>query len=138
MDSFQAAVLAIKLKRLDAWNTARVERAAYYSELLKNSSYGLPTTFSDSECVWHCYVIETPQRDRVRSALDDAGIETAVHYPVPVHLQKAYAHLGYKPADLPVTERLCQQCLSLPIYPELSKEKISRVVSVLLDLERQK
>jgi dTDP-4-amino-4,6-dideoxygalactose transaminase len=136
MDSFQAAVLSIKLKRLDNWNTARVERARYYTKLLEASSYKLPANVSDSECVWHCYVIETPQRDRVRSALQDAGIQTAVHYPVPVHLQKAYAHLGYKSGDLPVTEALCEQCLSLPIYPELSKEKISRVASVLLDLEK--
>jgi dTDP-4-amino-4,6-dideoxygalactose transaminase len=136
MDSFQAAVLAIKLKRLDGWNIARADRAGYYTELLKNSSYKLPTHFSDSECVWHCYVIETPERDRVRCALQDAGIETGVHYPVPVHLQKAYAHLGYKPGDLPVTETLCQRCLSLPIYPELSKEKIMTIASILLDLER--
>ncbi len=93
MDSFQAAVLAIKLKRLDAWNAAR------------------------------------------GSVLHEAGIETAVHYPVPVHLQKAYAHLGYKPGDLPVTEKLCQQCLSLPIYPELSKEKIFTVTSILLKIQ---
>jgi dTDP-4-amino-4,6-dideoxygalactose transaminase len=136
MDSFQAAVLAIKLKRLDAWNAARANLAAYYTQLLKNSSYKLPMTPSDSECVWHCYVIESPERDRVRRILDDAGIETAIHYPVPVHLQKAYAHLGYKQGDLPVTEELCRRCLSLPIYPELSKEKISRVASVLLEVER--
>jgi len=138
MDSFQAAVLAIKLKRLDAWNAARAHRAAYYTELLANSSYRLPTHFSDSECVWHCYVIEASERHRVRSVLHEVGIETAVHYPVPVHLQKAYAHLGYKPGDLPVTETLCQHCLSLPIYPELSKEKIFTVASTLLDLERQR
>ena len=138
MDSFQAAVLAIKLKRLDAWNAARADRAAYYTELLANSSYKLPTHFSDSECVWHCYVIEAPERDWVRSVLHEAGIETGVHYPVPVHLQKVYAHLGYRPGDLPITERLCQHCLSLPIYPELSKEKIFTVASILLDLERQR
>ena len=136
MDSFQAAVLSIKLKQLDNWNAARVERARYYTKLLEGSSYKLPADVSDSECVWHCYVIETPQRDRVRSALQDAGIQTAVHYPVPVHLQKAYAHLGCKSGDLPVTEALCKRCLSLPIYPELSKEKISRVAYVLLDLEK--
>jgi dTDP-4-amino-4,6-dideoxygalactose transaminase len=135
MDSLQAAVLSIKLKHLDGWNTARNERARYYSQLLKDSSFKLPAHVPDSECVWHCYVIETPQRDRVRSALQDAGIQTAVHYPVPVHLQKPYAHLGYQPGDLPMTEALCEQCLSLPIYPELSKEKISRVASVLRNLE---
>ena len=137
MDSFQGAVLSIKLKHLDEWNRARNDRARYYSELLKDSSYELPAHLSDSECVWHCYVIETPERDLVRIGLQDVGIQSAVHYPVPVHLQKAYAHLGYRSGDLPVTEALCKHCLSLPIYPELSEEKISRVASVLLDLERR-
>src|SRR5438067_4001909 len=137
MDSFQGAVLAIKLEHLDEWNTARIDCARHYTELLKDSSYKLPAHISDSECVWHCYVIETPERDRVRAALQDVGIQSAVHYPVPVHLQKAYAHLGYRSGDLPLTETLCEQCLSLPIYPELSKEKISRVASVLLDLENR-
>jgi len=135
MDSFQAAVLSIKLKHLDEWNTARVGCAREYTELLKDSSYKLPAHMSDSESVWHCYVIETSERDRVRSGLQDVGIQSAVHYPVPIHLQKAYAHLGYRSGDLPVTEALCEHCLSLPIYPELSKEKISRVASVLLDLQ---
>ena len=137
MDSFQGAVLTIKLKHLDEWNRARVECARLYSELLKDSSYKLPAHLSDSDCVWHCYVIETSQRDRIRSALEEVGIQSAVHYPVPIHLQKAYAHLDYRAGDLPVTEALCEQCLSLPIYPELSKEKISRVASVLLDLENR-
>jgi dTDP-4-amino-4,6-dideoxygalactose transaminase len=82
-------------------------------------------------------VIETPERDRVRAALEDVGIQSAVHYPVPIHLQKAYAHLNYRTGDFPVTEALCERCLSLPIYPELSKENISRVASVLLDLENR-
>ena len=137
MDSFQGAVLSIKLKHLDEWNKARVDCARQYTELLKDSSYKLPAHISDSECVWHCYVIETPERDRVRAALQDAGIQSAVHYPVPIHLQKAYAHLDYRSGDLPVTEALCEHCLSLPIYPELSKEKMSRVASVLLDLENR-
>jgi dTDP-4-amino-4,6-dideoxygalactose transaminase len=137
MDSFQGAVLSIKLKHLDEWNAARSDCARQYTELLKDSSYKVPAHISDSECVWHCYVIETPQRDRVRSVLQDVGIQSAVHYPVPVHLQKAYAHLGYRSGDLPVTEALCERCLSLPIYPELSKEKISRVASALLDLENR-
>ena len=135
MDGFQGAVLAIKLKHLNDWNRARNDCARLYTELLKESSYKLPTHFSDSECVWHCYVIETPERDRVRFGLQELGIQTAVHYPVPIHLQKAYAHLDYRRGDLPVTETLCERCLSLPIYPELSKEKISRVASALLDLE---
>ena len=137
MDSFQGAVLSLKLKHLDEWNTARMDCARHYTELLKDSSYKLPAHISDSECVWHCYVIETPERDRVRSALQDVEIQSAIHYPVPIHLQKAYTHLDYRSGDLPVTEALCERCLSLPIYPELSKEKISRVASVLLDLENR-
>jgi dTDP-4-amino-4,6-dideoxygalactose transaminase len=135
MDGFQGAVLSIKLKHLDEWNTARNDCARHYTELLKDSLYKLPAHISDSECVWHCYVIEARERDRVRSALQDVGIQSAVHYPVPIHLQKPYVHLGYRTGDLPVTEALCEHCLSLPIYPELSKEKISRVASALLDLE---
>jgi dTDP-4-amino-4,6-dideoxygalactose transaminase len=135
MDSFQGAVLSIKLNHLDDWNTARIDCARRYAELLEDSSYKLPAHLSDSECVWHCYVIETPERDRVRSGLQDVGIQSAVHYPVPIHLQKAYAHLNYRSGDLPVTEALCEHCLSLPIYPELSKEKISHVASVLVDLQ---
>ena len=137
MDSFQGAVLSIKLKYLESWNAARIDCARQYTELLKDSSYKLPAHKSDSECVWHCYVIETPERDRVRAALQDVGIQSAVHYPVPIHLQKAYAPLDYRSGDLPVTEALCEHCLSLPIYPELSKEKISHVASVLLDLENR-
>ena len=137
MDSFQGAVLAIKLGHLDEWNKARNDCARQYTELLRTSSYKLPAQMSDSECVWHCYVIETPERDRVRAALQDVGIQSAVHYPVPIHLQKAYTHLDYRSGDLPVTETLCEHCLSLPIYPELSKEKISRVATVLLDLENR-
>src|ERR1043166_6058914 len=101
MDSFQAAVLSIKLKHLDACNAARVEAQRSYTKLLEGSSYKIPANVSGSECVWYCYTIETLQRDRVRSALQDAGIETAVHYPLPIHRQKAYAHLGYKSGDLP-------------------------------------
>src|SRR5215216_4312201 len=137
MDGFQGAVLSIKLKHVDDRQKARIDCARLYTELLKDSSYKLPAHISDSECVWHCYVIEAPERDRVRSALQDVGIQSGVHYPVPIHLQKVYAHLDYRSGDLPVTEALCEHCLSLPIYPELSKEKISRVASVLLDLENR-
>jgi dTDP-4-amino-4,6-dideoxygalactose transaminase len=131
MDSFQAAVLAIKLKQLDNWNAARAGRAACYAKLLKDSSYKLPTHFPDCECIWHCYVIECQDRNRVRRVLQEAGIETGLHYPLPIHLQKAYAFLGYRRGDLPVTEALCDRCLSLPMYAELTDEQLSAVVSAL-------
>ena len=131
MDRFQTAVLAIKLKQLDSWNAIRVARAACYAKLLKDSSYKLPTYFSDCECVWHCYVIECQDRDSIRHALQEAGIETGLHYPLPIHLQKAYAFLGYRRGDLPVTEALCDRCLSLPMSADLTDKQISAVVSAL-------
>jgi dTDP-4-amino-4,6-dideoxygalactose transaminase len=132
MDSFQAAVLRVKLKRLDAWNAARAAHARRYTELLKATSYGLPAVPTDSNPVWHCYVIECENRDRVRATLTDAGIDTAVNYPVPLHLQPVYRSLGYHRGDLPVAERLCARCLSLPIYPELSPTHIRAVADALL------
>ncbi|HTS19111.1 MAG TPA: DegT/DnrJ/EryC1/StrS family aminotransferase [Verrucomicrobiae bacterium] len=131
MDSVQAAVLRVKLKRLDAWNAARAAHARQYTNKLAGASYGLPAAPADSEPVWHCYVVECENRDRVRSALADAGIDTAINYPLPLHLQPVYRSLGYQRGDLPVAERLCERCLSLPIYPELSPGQIDIVVQAL-------
>ena len=131
MDSFQAAVLRVKHKRLDAWNAARAAHARRYSERLAGTSYGLPSVPADSEPVWHCYVIECEDRDRVRAALAAAGIDTAINYPLPLHLQPVYHSLGYRRGDLPAAERLCERCLSLPMYPELTHEQIDVVVRAL-------
>jgi dTDP-4-amino-4,6-dideoxygalactose transaminase len=131
MDSLQAAVLRVKLKHLDPWNAARAAHARRYGEHLAGTPYHLPSVPNDSESVWHCYVIECENRDRVRALLSDAGIDTAINYPLPLHLQPVYRALGYGRADLPVAERLCERCLSLPIYPELTEEHISIVASAL-------
>jgi dTDP-4-amino-4,6-dideoxygalactose transaminase len=131
MDSFQGAVLGIKLKHLDAWTAARQQKAARYTELLAGSPVGTPATFADSESVWHCYVVELDQRDTARQRLAEAGIDTAIHYPVPLHLQQAYASLGHQPGDFPVSERLAGRCLSLPIYPELDDAQLRRVAGAL-------
>ncbi len=131
MDSFQGAVLGIKLKRLDEWSAARQARARRYNELLAGSGLGLPSFPADSESVWHCYVVEVENRDAVRQQLADAGIDCAIHYPVPVHLQKAYASLGHKRGDFPVSEALADRCLSLPIYPEMTDAQQDAVVAAL-------
>ena len=110
---------------------ARQERAKWYEELLRGSKVKAPTMFPDSECVWHCYVIEVENRERVRQVLDEAGIETGLHYPVPLHLQQAYQSLGYKPGDFPVSEGIAGRCISMPLYPELSREKIEYISDVL-------
>jgi len=131
MDSFQAAVLNIKLARLEDWNAARSRQARGYSELLSGLPVKLPTHYRDSESVWHCYVIECDQRDEMRSHLMEMGIETGIHYPIPVHLQRAYASLGHRPGDFPISEEFSHRCLSLPIYPELTEEQIRIVAQVV-------
>jgi dTDP-4-amino-4,6-dideoxygalactose transaminase len=131
MDGFQGAVLSIKLKRLDEWNAARTRHALRYSELLAGTHVTPPSTFDDSQSVWHCYVIEMDNRDRAREKLTAAGIDTGLHYPLPLHLQKVYASLGYQRGDFPVSERLAERCLSLPMYPELTDEQIQAVISAL-------
>ena len=131
MDSFQAAVLDIKLKKLDEWNAARARHARSYSRLLQDSPVKLPGYFEDSTPVWHCYVIECDWRDSVRSRLSDSEIETGIHYPVPVHLQRAYDFLGHRPGDFPVSEEFSRRCLSLPIFPELTGEQIQVVAEAV-------
>jgi len=131
MDSFQAAVLKIKLMRLEEWNAARVARAHIYSESLSGLPVKLPRHYEDSESVWHCYVIECEQRDNVRSRLMEEGIETGIHYPIPVHLQRAYAELGYSSGDFPISEEFGRHCLSLPIYPELTDAEAHVVARAL-------
>ncbi len=131
MDGFQAAVLSVKLRHLQAWTRARQQKAARYNELLRDVPVKVPQVFVGSECVWHCYVIETDRRDYLRGRLSEAGIDTGVHYPVPIHLQKAYANLGLREGDFPVSERMARRCLSLPIYPELSDDAQERVVEAI-------
>lgn len=131
MDSIQGAMLALKLKHLDAWNAARDRHARRYGELLAGVPVGLPEVPADSRTVWHLYVIETARRDRLREILGAAEIETGLHYPVPLHLQKACAHLGYRAGDFPVSERLAARCLSLPIFPEITDAQLQRVAETL-------
>ncbi|MBX7208491.1 MAG: DegT/DnrJ/EryC1/StrS family aminotransferase [Verrucomicrobiaceae bacterium] len=131
MDSIQGAMLSLKLKHLDAWNAARARHAKRYAELLADLPVTLPKEFPDSQSVWHCYVIESDRRDHLRQKLAEAGIESGLHYPLPLHLQKACAALGYKKGDFPVSERLGEHCLSLPMFAELTDEQLQRIASAL-------
>jgi dTDP-4-amino-4,6-dideoxygalactose transaminase len=117
LDTLHAAVLAVKLARLDAANASRRRTAALYDELLADSPVTTPTAGNDMEHVYHLYVIQTEDRDALRTHLEEAGVATGVHYPVPVHRQPAYRELGYKHGDFPVTERSAARILSLPMYP---------------------
>lgn len=128
LDEIQAAILRVKLHYLDGWNSARRQWSARYAQLLADTPLILPGERTDSRHVYHLYVVQAMQRDALRTCLKAQGIVTAIHYPVPVHRQPAYARLGYGPDSLPITERLAQQVLSLPIYPQLRREQMEAVV----------
>jgi len=131
MDAIQAAVLNVKMKYIEQWTKARRAVAAQYDRLLAGSLCKRPACIPDYRHVYHVYSIAADRRDDVRRALDAEAVGSSIHYPVPVHLQKGYAALGYREGDLPVTEQLARQFLSLPIYPELTPNKIADVVGVI-------
>jgi dTDP-4-amino-4,6-dideoxygalactose transaminase len=128
-DELQSAVLRIKLQHLQEWNRRRRHHAAAYHELLHDSSLGLPEFIEDGSHVYHQYVVRARERDSVLERLRARGIGAAIHYPVPVHLQRACAFLGYSEGDLPQTERAAREILSLPMYPELTPEQIEYVAT---------
>jgi len=131
LDALQAAALRIKLRRLDAGNASRRRVAAWYGERLAGGALRLPEELPDRHHVYHLYVVRHPERERLREALAAAGIGCGLHYPVPLHLQPAYAALGHQPGDFPVAERWAAQCLSLPIFPEMTEAQVERVCRVL-------
>jgi dTDP-4-amino-4,6-dideoxygalactose transaminase len=128
LDELQAAILRVKLRHLDAANEERRRRAAIYDEALHGV---IPPAAEWAEPVYHLYVIETDARDALRAALDEAGIGTGIHYPLPSHLQPACADLKTGPGSLPVTEALAGRILSLPMYPELPIEQVERVAKTV-------
>ena len=132
MDDIQAAVLAVKLKYLAVRNTARRRLAGYYTHLLKDVVQLVPPLVApDCNPCWQHYVVQVKNRDQVLKRLFERQLECAVHYPVSVHLQDAYRFLGYLPGSFPVSEQLAAHCLSLPIYPEMTRSHVRRVVSEL-------
>jgi dTDP-4-amino-4,6-dideoxygalactose transaminase len=131
MEGFQGAVLGVKLPHLEKWTKERQRVAARYTELLADTPLQLPAEPSYAESAWHLYVVRHPRRDALKKFLEDNGVGCAVHYPIPLHLQKAYAHLGYKSGNFPVAEMAAHECLSLPIYPELTDTQIIRVEYVI-------
>lgn len=129
LDTIQAAILLIKLEHLDKWNKARRRIAQIYNGLLKNLPIITPEIPKDSEHVFHLYVIRYKKRDQLAEFLGSKGISTGLHYPIPIHLQKAYANLGHKKGDFPVSEKLSQEILSLPMFPELKDLEVEFIAS---------
>jgi dTDP-4-amino-4,6-dideoxygalactose transaminase len=129
LDAVQAAVLRLKLKRLAGWNQARRDNAARYTRLLGEvPGVRVVGEAEHSRSVYHLYVILVEGRDGLQKHLAQKGIGTGLHYPLPLHLQQAYAHRGFKKGDFPVTERTAETLLSLPMFAELTREQIEYVV----------
>jgi dTDP-4-amino-4,6-dideoxygalactose transaminase len=127
LDEIQAAILRVKLRRLEAWTELRRKHAAAYDSLLSEAPVRLPAQAPDARHVYHLYVLRTKERARVLAELHAGGIQAGIHYPTPVHLQPAYANLGYRRGDFPVSELAADEVLSLPLYPELTAGALDRV-----------
>jgi dTDP-4-amino-4,6-dideoxygalactose transaminase len=133
MEGIQGAVLGVKLPHLQKWTDGRRRVAHRYHELLKDTPLQLPREAAYAEGAYHVYAVRHPQRDQLKEHLDANGVGCALHYPLPLHLQKCYASLGHQPGDFPLAEKAARECLSLPIYPELTDAQILRVVKVIKD-----
>lgn len=131
LDELQAAVLRVKLERLDGWNRRRRDLGSVYCELLKDSPVEPIETTPGAEAVRHLFVVRAPDREGLREALVADGVQTLIHYPVPAHLQPAYRDLGQGKGSCPVAERAAQEIVSLPLYPELTVEQVERVTNAV-------
>lgn len=131
MDGIQAAVLSVKLKHLEEWIELRRERAEWYEELLAGTDVVTPVQAKGERHVYTYYVIRVDDRNGVREKLRETEIMAQVHYPVPIHLQTAYGDLGYRQGDFPASERATERILSLPLYPELTRDQIERIADVV-------
>ena len=133
MDGLQGAVLRVKLRHLEAWTEARRQNAARYNQLLSGDSNQTPHQMAYARHVYHIYAIRSPEREVLQRFLSAQGIQTGIHYPIPVHLQPAYQDLGYGLGQFPETELAAKQVLSLPMYAEMSADSVSMVASSLID-----
>lgn len=131
MDEVQAAILRVKFKHIDEWNAARREKAEIYNELLAGLPLTLPGVDPQGTPVYHLYVLRTDKRDALMTALKEQEIASAIYYPVPLHLQRAFRNLGFKQGDFPVAEKACSQAMALPCYPELTIEQQKQIGSVI-------
>ena len=135
MEGLQGAILRVKLRHLKDWTEARRRHARRYGELLKGiPGVGLPEELSWARHVWHVYAIRVQGREELQKALQSKGVGTAIHYPIPVHLQKAHADLGHHQGDFPNSEKVADEVLSLPMFPELTESQIQAVCSAVSEV----
>jgi dTDP-4-amino-4,6-dideoxygalactose transaminase len=135
LDAIQAEFLDIKLKKLEEWNEARRHVADRYCREIDGVKYGVPATSPDCTHVYHLFILRTADRDAVMDGLKEADVDFGIHYPLPIHLQEAYKDLGKEKGSFPVTERLAEEIISLPMHPFLTEDEITRVVEVLNGLD---
>jgi dTDP-4-amino-4,6-dideoxygalactose transaminase len=131
MEGLQGAILRVKLKHLEAWTEARRALAARYDAALAGAAVQTPVARADSRHVYHIYAVRTGDRAALQQRLLEEGIQTGLHYPVPVHLQSAHGDLGYTEGDFPHAERAAREVLSLPLYPELAVEQANQVAAAV-------
>lgn len=131
MEGIQGAILRVKLRHLERWTEARRAHAARYRELLAGCGVELPSEAPDARHVWHVYAVRARERDAVMKALGEQGIQTGIHYPIPVHLQPAYADPAYARGSFPLAERAADEVTSLPMFPELTEEQLQLVAAAL-------
>jgi len=131
MEGIQGAILKIKLKELDKWISKRKKQAKLYNLLLKRTGVVVPSKISLNSSNFQYYVIRCKKRDHLKDYLQKNGVSTLIHYPTPIHLQKAYKFLGYQKGDFPIAEGTCKEILSLPMYPEITKRQISYIVNLI-------
>jgi dTDP-4-amino-4,6-dideoxygalactose transaminase len=130
--AIQAAVLNVKLKYLEFWHEGRRRNAALYDRLLSGSRVVTPKIEEGNWSIYNQYVVRIGDRDRVKKVLEEKGVGTAIYYPLPLHLQECFSHLGYRRGDFPQSERACEEVLALPVYPELTEEQVKYVAKELL------
>nr|MBA3775591.1 DegT/DnrJ/EryC1/StrS family aminotransferase [Betaproteobacteria bacterium] len=136
LSALQAAVLSVKLKYLDQWHECRRKNAAIYDEELAGSKAVRPRIDPRNKSIYNQYCVRVPSRDVIKQRLAERGISTAVYYPIPLHLQECFAHLGHKVGDFPESERACGEILALPVYPELPEEHVRTVAAALREVIR--
>jgi len=134
LDALQAAILRVKLRHLDRWSEGRARNAAQYHQRFEGSRVGRPFRDPRARHIYNQYVIRVPERDALREALTERGIGTEVYYPVPLHLQKCFATLGYREGEMPNAEAAAKETLALPIYPELQEDQIRHVAASVRDV----
>jgi dTDP-4-amino-4,6-dideoxygalactose transaminase len=138
MEGVQGAVLGVKMSYIESWTENRRRLAARYDEQLGQLGYRTPAAPADRRHVYHVYAVRTARRDELQPFLAERGVSTGIHYPIPVHLQKAFAGLGHSRGDFPLTEKAADEVLSLPMFPEMSDQQQDVVVAALAEWAQAK